>query len=284
MSAETERREYREANTIFHAKRDRQTYCIRTELSLFFILSSYTLWVLTMPSSWFQSFLKSRWTLSFHTLGATPTSFPQTSSLAEADQKHISVQFSCSVISNSLRPHGLQHTCSLSWSLLKLMYIESVMPPNHLILCHPPLLLPLIFPSIRVLSNKSVLHISWPKYWTFSFSISPSNEYSGLISFRIDCIDLLAVQGLCYLQPKSFTETPPKLPGQHTPYTPGCTDRARPVSTPATPPLSLASTSSSILQQPVSISSWIIYFPSNPISLCQGLLNVRYIRIPQWAC
>ena len=90
MSAETERREYREANTIFHAKRDRQTYCIRTELSLFFILSSYTLWVLTMPSSWFQSFLKSRWTLSFHTLGATPTSFPQTSSLAEADQKLLS--------------------------------------------------------------------------------------------------------------------------------------------------------------------------------------------------
>ena len=87
------KREYREAKTIFHAKRDRQTCRIRTELSLF-ILSSYSLWVLTMLSSWFQSFLKSRWTLSSHTLGATPTSFPQRSSLAEADQKHISVQFS----------------------------------------------------------------------------------------------------------------------------------------------------------------------------------------------
>ena len=69
------------------------------------------------------------------------------------------------------------------------------MPSNHLILCHPLLLLPSIFPSIRVFSNESVLHISWPKYWNFSFNISPSNEYSGLISFRIDWLDLLAVQG-----------------------------------------------------------------------------------------
>ena len=75
------------------------------------------------------------------------------------------------------------------------MSIESVMPFNHLILCRPPLLLPSIFPSIRVFSNESVLHISWPKYWSFSFSISPSNEYSGLISFRNDWLDLLAVQG-----------------------------------------------------------------------------------------
>ena len=82
-----------------------------------------------------------------------------------------------------------------SQSLLKLMAIESVMPSNHLILCHPPLLLPSIFPSIRVFSNESVLLIRWPKYWSFSFSISPSNEYSGLISFRIDWLDLLAVQG-----------------------------------------------------------------------------------------
>ena len=80
-------------------------------------------------------------------------------------------------------------------SLLKLMSIGSVMPSNHLILCHSFLLLPSIFPSIRVLSNESVLHISWPKYWSFSFKISPSNEYSRLISFRIDCLDLLAVQG-----------------------------------------------------------------------------------------
>ena len=82
-----------------------------------------------------------------------------------------------------------------SWSLLKLMFIESVMPSNHLILSHP-LLLPLsIFPSIRVFSNESVLHIRWPNYWTFSFNISPSNEYSGLISFSMDWLDLLAVQG-----------------------------------------------------------------------------------------
>ena len=82
-----------------------------------------------------------------------------------------------------------------SRSLLKLMSIESVMPSNHLILCHPLLLLPSMCPSIRVLSNESVLHIRWPKYWSFTFSISPSSEYSGLISYRIDWLDLLAVQG-----------------------------------------------------------------------------------------
>ena len=82
-----------------------------------------------------------------------------------------------------------------SQSLLKLMSIESVMPSNHLILCHPLLLLPSIFPSISVLSNESVLCIRWPKYWNFSFNISPSIEYSGLISFRMDWLDLHAVQG-----------------------------------------------------------------------------------------
>ena len=82
-----------------------------------------------------------------------------------------------------------------SQSLLKLMSVESVMPSNHLILCCPLLLLPSIFPSIRVFSKESVLGIRWPKYWSFSFSISPSNEYSGLISFRMDWFDLLAVQG-----------------------------------------------------------------------------------------
>ena len=81
-----------------------------------------------------------------------------------------------------------------SQSLFKLMSIESVMPSNHLILCHPLLLLPSIFSSIRVFSSESVLCIRWPKYWSFSFSISPSNEYSGVISFRIDWFDLLAVQ------------------------------------------------------------------------------------------
>ena len=96
-------------------------------------------------------------------------------------------------------PWIVAHQASLSItnsrSLLKLMSIESVMPSNHLILCCPLLLSPSIFPSIRVFSNESVLHIRWPKCWSFSFSISPSNEYSGLISFRMDWLDLLAVQG-----------------------------------------------------------------------------------------
>ena len=84
---------------------------------------------------------------------------------------------------------------TISWSLLRLMFIESVMPSKHLILCHPILLLPSIFPSIRVFSSESALCIRWPKYWSFSFSISPSSEYSGLIPFRIDWFDLLAVRG-----------------------------------------------------------------------------------------
>ena len=107
--------------------------------------------------------------------------------------------FSHSVVSDSLRPHGLQHPRFLSItnsrSSLKLMFIELVMPSNHVILCCPLLFLPSIFPSIRVFSNESVLHMRWPKYWSFSFSISPSSEYSGLISFRMDWFDLLGVQG-----------------------------------------------------------------------------------------
>ena len=114
---------------------------------------------------------------------------------------YCSVQFSHSVLSDSLRPDGLQHTrlpcvsITNSWSLLKLMTFELVIPSNHLFLCCPLLLLPSVFPSIRVFSNESAVHIRWPKYWSFSFSISPSNEYSGLISFRIDWFDLLAIQG-----------------------------------------------------------------------------------------
>ena len=108
--------------------------------------------------------------------------------------------FRPSVMSDSLQPHELQHarpplSFIISQSLLKLMSIMSVMPSNHLILCCLFLLLPSIFPSIRVFSNELVLCIRWPKYWSFSFSISPSNECSGLISFRIDWLDLLAVQG-----------------------------------------------------------------------------------------
>ena len=109
--------------------------------------------------------------------------------------KHIlpSVQFSHSVVSNSATPWTAACQASLSitnsWSLLKHMSIESVMPSNHLILCHPLLLLPSIFPSIRVFSNESVLCIRWPNYWSFSLGISPSNAYSGLISFRINLVN-----------------------------------------------------------------------------------------------
>ena len=106
--------------------------------------------------------------------------------------------FSHSVMSDSATPWTAARQASLSftisWSLLKLMSIELVMLSNHLILCHPLLLLPSILPSIKVFSNESVLRIRWPKYWRFS--ISPSNEYSGLISFRIDWLDLFAVQGI----------------------------------------------------------------------------------------
>ena len=110
-----------------------------------------------------------------------------------------SVQFSHSVVSDSATPWTAACQASLSiinsQSLLKLMSIEWVMPSNHLILCHPLLLPPSVFPSIRVFSNESALCIRWPKYWSFSFSISPYNEYSGLISFRMDWLGLLAVQG-----------------------------------------------------------------------------------------
>ena len=111
-----------------------------------------------------------------------------------------SVQSSRSVVSNSLQtPWTAAYQASLSItnsrSLLKLMSFESVMPSNHLILCYPLLLPPSIFPSIRVFSNELVLPIRWPKYWSFSFSISPSNEHPGLISFRMDWLDLLTVQG-----------------------------------------------------------------------------------------
>ena len=90
--------------------------------------------------------------------------------------------------------HQASQSIANSWSLLKCMSIDLVMPCNHLILCHPLLLPPSIFPSISVFSNESVLHIRWPKFWSFSFNISPSNEYSGLVSFRMDWLDLLALQ------------------------------------------------------------------------------------------
>ena len=110
-----------------------------------------------------------------------------------------SVQFSRSVVSDSATPWTVARQASLSitnsWSPLKPMSIESMMPSNPLILCCPLLLLPSIFPSIRVFYNESALRIRWPKYWSFSFNVSPSNEHPGLISFRIDWLHLLAVQG-----------------------------------------------------------------------------------------
>ena len=110
-----------------------------------------------------------------------------------------SVQLRRSVVSDSATPWTAARQASLSitnsQSLLRLMSVELVMPSNHLILCRPLLLLPSIFPSIRVFSNESALRIRWQKYWSLSFSINPSNEYSGLISFRMDWLGLLAVQG-----------------------------------------------------------------------------------------
>ena len=107
--------------------------------------------------------------------------------------------FSCSVVSDSVTPWTTACQASLSFTISqsfpKLMSIESVMPSNHLILCHPLLLLPSVFSNIRVFFSESALGIRWPQYWSFSFSISPFNEYSGLISFRFDWLDLLAVQG-----------------------------------------------------------------------------------------
>ena len=108
--------------------------------------------------------------------------------------------FSCSVVSSSLRPpwtttHQASLPFTISQSLLKFMSMEAVKPPNLLILCPPLLLLPSIFPSISVFSNESALHMKWPKYWSFSFSISPTNEQPGLISFRMDWLNLLAIQG-----------------------------------------------------------------------------------------
>ena len=124
-----------------------------------------------------------------------------------------SVQFSCLVVSDSVTPWAAACQASLSitnsQSLLKLMSIKSVMPSNHLVLCPPLLLPPSVFPSIRGFSSESVLLIRWPKYWSFSFSISSSNEYSRVISFRIDWFDLLAVQGtLKSLLQHHSSETP----------------------------------------------------------------------------
>ena len=127
--------------------------------------------------------------------------------------------FSHAVMSNSVTPWTAAHQASLSftisWSLLRLMAIELMMPSNHIILCHP--LLPSIFPSIKIFPSESALCIRWPKYWSFHFSICPSNEYWGLISFRIDWFDLLEVQGTLksllqhQVQKHQFFSTQPSL-------------------------------------------------------------------------
>ena len=114
----------------------------------------------------------------------------------EGSLQFSSVAQSCPTLCNPMNPSTPPSlSITNSQSLLKLMPIESVMPSSHLILCRPLLLLPPVFPSIRVFSNESTLRIRWPKYWSFSFSISPSNEHPGLISFRMDLLDLLAVHG-----------------------------------------------------------------------------------------
>ena len=121
-----------------------------------------------------------------------------------------SVAQSCTTVCNT---HQASLPFTASWSLLRLMFIELVLPSNHLILCCPLLLLPSVFPSIKVFSNESALHIRWPKYWSFSFSISPCNEYSGLISFRIGWFDLLTDPGTLksLLQHHQFFSTLPSL-------------------------------------------------------------------------
>ena len=127
------------------------------------------------------------------------TDSPGELGLVSRGSKGLGYPLELSVMSNSVNPWTAARQAYLSItnsrSLLKLMSIKSVKPPNHLILCHPLLLLSSILPSIRVFSNESVLRIRWPKYWNFSFSISPSNEYSELLSFRMHWLDLLAVQG-----------------------------------------------------------------------------------------
>ena len=115
-----------------------------------------------------------------------------------SDLEVSSVQVNRSVVSSSLRPHGLQHarpSCPSPTLEFTQTHVQSVMPSGHLILCRPLLLLPSIFTSIRIFSSESIFRIRWPEDWSFSFSISPSNEHPGLISFRMDWLDLLAVQG-----------------------------------------------------------------------------------------
>ena len=156
--------------------------------NMIFILSTFLLLLR------YQQFL-----VSFYILALWHFFYPYWCHLKLSLTLYKMLLFSHSVMSASLGPHGLQHarlpshSITISWSLLKLMSVESMMPSNHLVLCCPLLLLPSVFPSTRVFSNESGLWIRWVTYWSFSCSMSPSNEYSGLISFRIDWFALLAV-------------------------------------------------------------------------------------------
>ena len=166
-------------------------------ISLFFFLNKYY-WLPSVSQA--LLFLVTKLSDPFAIPWTVAHQAPLSKGFPRQEHQFSSVEFSCSAVSDSLQPNGPQHArlpcpsptpgaCSNSCS------IEQVMPSNHLILCRPLLLLPSIFPSIRVPSNESVLRMRWPKYWSFNFSISPSNEYSGLISFRMDWLDFPAVQG-----------------------------------------------------------------------------------------
>ena len=171
--------------------------------SAFHCLTSITPFHFFYPLPQLEYIPSRSWGLGLHAcLGTGVSSSPSHEvgvSLSPSMKEFSSVQFSHSLMSDSLRPHGLRHDGQASLSITnsrgspKLMSIESVMSSNHLILCRPLLLLPSIFPSIRVFSNESALHIRWLKYWSFSFNISPSNEHSGLITSRMDWLDLHAV-------------------------------------------------------------------------------------------
>ena len=165
---------------------------------VFFVILFFTFHILN-EFIWYLSFLV--WHISLSMIPLRPSRLQMTrfSPFFSPTLCKLMALFSHKVMSDSLQTHGLQHTrllChSLLQSLLKFMSIESIMPSSHLILCCPLLLLPSIFPSIRVFANESALRIRWPKCWSFSFTISPSSEYSGLFSLRMDWFDLFAVEG-----------------------------------------------------------------------------------------
>ena len=189
-------RRWTSASLTDSGSRFQQPHCLTTLcfwqwrclLLLLLLLASYLIWFSLWDFIFYHHYIQCKVTEITRSRGSLFTRVVQFSSVQ-----------SLSCVWLFATPWTAAHQDSLSitdsWSLFKLMSFESMMPSNYLILCRPLLLLPSIFPSIRVFSNESVLHITWPKYWSFRFSISLSNDYSGLISFRIDWLDLLAVQG-----------------------------------------------------------------------------------------